>query len=91
MDDILIVGAGPTGLAMAVELARHQIPFRIVGKAPGPVPSAESRAIGIVPRTLEVFETMGIVDPIMRAAQPLRKKGLMLLCISQGQRVCANL
>lgn len=78
MDDVLIVGTGPTGLTMAVELVRHKIPFRIVGKAVRPVPSSESRAIGIVPRTLEVFEMMGIAGPIMRTAHQLRKANVFI-------------
>ncbi|MGD9652470.1 MAG: FAD-dependent monooxygenase [Candidatus Dadabacteria bacterium] len=33
---VLIVGAGPTGLTMACELARRGVPFRIIDKAPAP-------------------------------------------------------
>lgn len=74
MNDILVVGAGPTGLTMAAELARHGAGCRIIDKASGP--AVESRAIGIVPRTMEVFDTMGVVDPVDRAAHRLRGAGV---------------
>jgi len=58
--DVLVVGAGPTGLTMACELARHGITPRIIDKSP--TPSIHSKAFGIHARTLELFETMGIVE-----------------------------
>src|SRR5262245_43038482 len=51
--DILVVGAGPTGLTLAIELARRSIAFRLVDAAKSPF--AGSRGKGIQPRTLEVF------------------------------------
>ena len=56
----LVVGAGPVGLAMANELARHGVRCRIIDRAAQA--SQTSKALMIFPRTLEVFETMGIVD-----------------------------
>ncbi len=58
---VLVVGAGPTGLTMAAELLRRGIACRLIDKAPSPSPW--SRAIGIQARTLELFENMGIVEP----------------------------
>jgi len=52
-DGVLIVGAGPTGLTLACELARRGVPHRLVDLAPQPF--AGSRAKGTQPRTLEVF------------------------------------
>jgi 2-polyprenyl-6-methoxyphenol hydroxylase-like FAD-dependent oxidoreductase len=66
--DILIVGAGPTGLTLAIELARRSIPFRLVDAAK--TPFAGSRAKGIQPRTLEVFHDLGIVEKILNAGMP---------------------
>jgi 2-polyprenyl-6-methoxyphenol hydroxylase-like FAD-dependent oxidoreductase len=56
----LVVGAGPVGLTMAHELVRHGVRCRIVERAPER--SQTSKALAIFPRTLEVFETMGIAD-----------------------------
>ncbi|HET7289306.1 MAG TPA: FAD-dependent monooxygenase [Thermodesulfobacteriota bacterium] len=61
--DVLIVGAGPTGLTMACELARHGVTPRIIDKSP--TPSVHSKAFGIHARTLELFETMGIVETVL--------------------------
>ena len=54
--DVLIVGAGPTGLTLACELARRGVPFRLIEAAPGPQPG--SRGKGLQPRTLEVFDDL---------------------------------
>jgi 2-polyprenyl-6-methoxyphenol hydroxylase-like FAD-dependent oxidoreductase len=60
---ILIVGAGPTGLTLAVDLARRGIPFRIIESTAEPF--AGSRGKGIQPRTLEVFDDLGVIDLIL--------------------------
>src|SRR4030095_8931177 len=57
---VLIVGAGPTGLMMASQLARFGIPFRILEKNEGP--TTQSRALVIQPRSLEILEQMGIAE-----------------------------
>jgi 2-polyprenyl-6-methoxyphenol hydroxylase-like FAD-dependent oxidoreductase len=57
---VLIVGAGPTGLMMASQLARFGIAFRIIEKNEGP--TTQSRALVIQPRSLELFEQMGIAE-----------------------------
>jgi 2-polyprenyl-6-methoxyphenol hydroxylase-like FAD-dependent oxidoreductase len=70
---VLIVGAGPTGLALACELARRGVTFRLIEAAPGPQPG--SRGKGVQPRTLEVFGDLGIVDRVLengRMAMPIR-------------------
>jgi 2-polyprenyl-6-methoxyphenol hydroxylase-like FAD-dependent oxidoreductase len=58
MWDALVVGAGPTGLTMAAELARHGLRCRIVEQLEAP--SVLSRALVVQARTLEVFEDFGI-------------------------------
>jgi 2-polyprenyl-6-methoxyphenol hydroxylase-like FAD-dependent oxidoreductase len=57
---VLIVGAGPTGLMMASQLSRFGIPFRLIEKNEGP--TTQSRALVIQPRSLEIFEQMGIAE-----------------------------
>ncbi|GHO49345.1 FAD-dependent monooxygenase [Ktedonospora formicarum] len=61
--DALVVGAGPTGLVMASELARNGVQCRIIDRLPQG--SRESKALSIHARTLELFEKMGIVDSFL--------------------------
>src|SRR5262249_42992651 len=61
---VLIVGAGPTGLMMASQLARFGIPFRLVEKKERP--TTQSRALVIQARSLEIFEKMGIAERTVR-------------------------
>src|SRR4030095_4930612 len=72
--DLLVIGAGPVGLTMANELARHVVPCRIIDRAAQR--SQTSRALAIFPRTLEAFETMGLVDRFVVLG--LRLHGLSL-------------
>ena len=58
--DVLIVGAGPTGLMMASEAARRGLSCRLVEKAAEPNPW--SRALGVQARTLELLTQMGLAD-----------------------------
>ena len=61
---VLIVGAGPTGLMMACQLARFGIPFRLIEKNEGP--TTQSRALVIQARSLEIFEQMGVAERAVR-------------------------
>ncbi|WP_405061150.1 FAD-dependent oxidoreductase [Kribbella sp. NBC_01505] len=77
MTEVLIVGAGPTGLTLACVLARSGVSVRVIEAAAGP--QAGSRGKGIQPRTLEVFEDLGIVDRVLangRLAMLIRSTGL---------------
>jgi 2-polyprenyl-6-methoxyphenol hydroxylase-like FAD-dependent oxidoreductase len=65
MVEVLVVGAGPVGLTLAGELARHGVRCRIVDRLPQPSPYC--RAIGVTPRTLEVWEDMGVVREMIDA------------------------
>ena len=56
--EVLIVGAGPVGLALALELQRFGIRFRIIEKKPER--STTSKALGLQPRVSEVFAILGI-------------------------------
>jgi len=74
--EVLIVGAGPTGLTLACELARRGVAFRLVEAAPGPQPGARGK--GVQPRSLEVFEDLGIVERVLAhglLAMPIRAIG----------------
>ena len=65
MADVLVVGAGPVGLTLAGELARHGVRCRIVDRLTQPLPYC--RAIGVTPRTLEVWEDMGVAREMIDA------------------------
>ncbi len=58
--DVLIVGAGPTGLMLANQLARRGVRTMIIDRHPAP--ARESRALGVQARTLEIYSRLGIVD-----------------------------
>ena len=55
--DVLIVGAGPTGLMAAITLARYGISFRIIDKRPQQV--FRGHAAGFQPRTMEIMQSLG--------------------------------
>jgi 2-polyprenyl-6-methoxyphenol hydroxylase-like FAD-dependent oxidoreductase len=61
--DVLIVGAGPTGLALATQMIRLGIDFIIIDRAEGTTPY--SKAIGVQARTLEIYEQIGIADSLI--------------------------
>jgi 2-polyprenyl-6-methoxyphenol hydroxylase-like FAD-dependent oxidoreductase len=65
MTDVLIAGAGPSGLVLACQLADRGISFRIIDKSDRFF--GGSRADGIQPRTMEVFADIGVIDPILAA------------------------
>ncbi|MGW5224070.1 FAD-dependent monooxygenase [Nocardia niigatensis] len=65
---VLIAGAGPTGLVLAIDLARRGIGVRIVDKA-GEF-FAGSRGDGLQPRTLEVFDDLGVLDAVLAQGAP---------------------
>lgn len=61
---VLIIGAGPTGLMMACELERHDIPFRIIDKKSERTEG--SNATWIQTRTLEIFDLIGMADRFLK-------------------------
>lgn len=74
---VLIAGAGPVGLSAAIELARRGVACRIID--PLLEPPRYAKAVGVQPRALEVFESMGVLRRILDAAIQLH-----------GQVVCVN-
>ncbi|MFJ6610530.1 FAD-dependent oxidoreductase [Streptomyces sp. NPDC091289] len=65
MTDVLIVGAGPTGLVLACDLARRGADVRIVDRSPAP--PRTSRAKGPNPRSLEILDDLGVVEEVLAA------------------------
>jgi 2-polyprenyl-6-methoxyphenol hydroxylase-like FAD-dependent oxidoreductase len=64
--DILIIGAGPAGLFLAHECARRGLRWRLVEMRDGQ--SVHSKALALFPRTLEIFDMAGLVDPFLGVA-----------------------
>jgi len=64
---VLIVGAGPTGLAAALFLTRGGVAVRIVDEAAGP--TTTSKALAVNPRTLELLEPTGVTARIRQEGQ----------------------
>jgi 2-polyprenyl-6-methoxyphenol hydroxylase-like FAD-dependent oxidoreductase len=62
--EVLVVGAGPTGLLAALLLRRQGIDVRIVDR--NAEPSRESRAFAVSARTLELFASLGLVDALLQ-------------------------
>lgn len=67
---VLICGAGPTGLVLAIFLRKLGVAFRIIDKLPGP--GLASRAMVVHARTLEFYRQIGIADPIIAAGIKVR-------------------
>lgn len=58
--DVLVVGAGPTGLTLAIQLARQGVDFRIIDRYKEP--SDKSKALAVHSRTMEILDEFGITD-----------------------------
>jgi 6-methylpretetramide 4-monooxygenase / 4-hydroxy-6-methylpretetramide 12a-monooxygenase len=61
--DVLVIGAGPTGLTAAVEAVRHGMSVRIVDRKP--CREMFSKALVVHARTMEVFETLGLAETVL--------------------------
>ncbi|MEU2791379.1 FAD-dependent monooxygenase [Streptomyces sp. NPDC007100] len=65
---VLVVGGGPTGLTLGIELARRGVAVRVVDKATAYFDG--SRGDALQPRTLEVFDDLGVLDAVRAAGAP---------------------
>ncbi|HEY1966484.1 MAG TPA: FAD-dependent monooxygenase [Pseudonocardia sp.] len=79
--NVLIVGAGPVGLTAAVELRRRGVECRLVDRLTAPVRYA--KAVGVQPRTLELWESAGLLGRALDAGTPMRGQ----LVYVNGQQV----
>jgi 2-polyprenyl-6-methoxyphenol hydroxylase-like FAD-dependent oxidoreductase len=74
--DVIIVGAGPTGLSLACQLSRYGIEYAILEKNDGVTPY--SKAIGVQARTLEIYEQLGLAQKAIEEGA-IAGKGRMLV------------
>jgi 2-polyprenyl-6-methoxyphenol hydroxylase-like FAD-dependent oxidoreductase len=81
---VLVVGAGPTGLALALALTKRGVRCRIVDRNAGP--GTASRATVVHARTLELYQQLGLADAIV--AEGIRMNGIHL---RSGDRDVAKL
>ena len=79
--DILIVGAGPTGLVLALWLTRLGVRVRIVDKTAEP--GTTSRALAVQARTLELYRQLGLADAVVARG---RKMAAVNLWVSRRAR-----
>jgi 2-polyprenyl-6-methoxyphenol hydroxylase-like FAD-dependent oxidoreductase len=66
-DDVLVIGAGPSGLFAAAELARHGVRSRLIERDLHP--HREARATAIQPGTLEILATIGLLSPFLESSE----------------------
>jgi len=74
--DIVIVGAGPTGLAAACGLRQAGVAVRVLDGADGP--AVTSRALGLQPRGVEVLERLGALGDLPQRALPVDRVAIMV-------------
>jgi 2-polyprenyl-6-methoxyphenol hydroxylase-like FAD-dependent oxidoreductase len=68
---VLVVGAGPTGLVLAAQLLARGVRTRIIDKAAAP--ASQSRAVGIHARVLELLDTMGLAETFIAHGHQVRR------------------
>lgn len=61
--EVVIVGAGPTGLMLANDLQRRRVPFLLADR--NETPSSKSRALHLQSRSLEAFEALGVIEQLL--------------------------
>ena len=69
--DVLIIGAGPSGLFAASELMRHGVDARLVEREVRP--HHEARATTIQPGTLEILDSVGLLPPFLETAEHVHR------------------
>ncbi len=73
--DVLIIGAGPTGLVAAIDALRHGLSVRIIDQ--NPQRSPHSKALVLHSRSLEVLDDLGCVAPVLRAGREFRALNIL--------------
>lgn len=82
--EVLIVGAGPTGLLLSILLTREKVPFKVIDKKSGP--TTHSKALAMHARTLEVLQDIGLSEQFLQAGKSV--KGMQL---ENGKEILAQM
>ncbi|KAL6711558.1 hypothetical protein ACN47E_004492 [Coniothyrium glycines] len=82
--DVLICGAGPSGLEIALSLVRQGVSFRIIDKANAPL--AAGRGDGVQPRFLEILNTWGLAEEVHEEGPIIERTAIY----KDGQRLYSN-
>ncbi|MDT7555090.1 MAG: hypothetical protein QOI16_3630, partial [Pseudonocardiales bacterium] len=69
--EVVVVGAGPTGLMLACELALAGVRCRVLERRKGQ--SNVTRAFAVHARTLELLDARGLADDLVRHGVPVRR------------------
>src|SRR2546425_381479 len=80
---VLIVGAGPTGLMLACQLAFHDVPFRIIDKNEDH--TTQSRALVVQARSVEIFGQMDLAHEALQLGE--KAKAVNVVVRSEERRV----
>ncbi|EPT00345.1 hypothetical protein FOMPIDRAFT_1060350 [Fomitopsis schrenkii] len=86
---VLIVGAGPAGLSLALTLAQNGVPFRIIDKAQSF--HKEQRGSGVQPRTQEVFHFLGVLSEMKSGVMGIDLQPLKFYKLPGGKDVLMTL
>jgi 2-polyprenyl-6-methoxyphenol hydroxylase-like FAD-dependent oxidoreductase len=70
-NEVLIIGAGPSGLFAASELVRHGVHVRLVEREVRP--HHEARATTIQPGTLEILDAIGLLPPFLETSEHVHR------------------
>jgi 2-polyprenyl-6-methoxyphenol hydroxylase-like FAD-dependent oxidoreductase len=84
MEQVVVVGAGPTGLMLAAVLCRQGIVPRIIDQRDGIL--NQSKALAVAARTLEIFDDLGIARQAVALGRPIRS-----LQIHYGTKLAATI
>src|SRR5699024_4988480 len=80
--DVLVVGAGPTGLMAGLVLSRRATPSVVIDSKSGP--TRESRAVAVQARSMEIYDQLGIVQKVLDGGNPAGR------CRSARRQVCSD-
>lgn len=79
--EVLVVGAGPTGLMAALVLSRRAIPSVVIDRKASP--TKESRALAVQARTMEIYDQLGLAEQVLAGSFPAERMQIGL----QGARL----